>query len=148
MEMDDDGPGEGKSDFGGLCTTPSDYLVRGTGRGQFSHMGRIAYTTEHCGRYSDGSWEGAMTFTAADGSTLVAAYSGASTMDDEAEAYIVANDFVITGGTGRFDGASGGGPGGAHLAWADEIALFTGQFTLPMWIDGSIVYAPGKAKGR
>jgi hypothetical protein len=122
--------------------------VRGTGRGQFTHMGRIAFEYEHCGNYTVGSWEGTMTFGAADGSTIVAAYAGDSTVDDDAEAYGVATRFAILGGTGRFAGATGGGPGAVWLAWVNAVPLFSGQYTLRMWIDGRIVHAPGKALGR
>jgi hypothetical protein len=149
VEWDDDGPGPGTSDFGGRCTTPSDYLIRGAGRGQMTHMGRVSVTSEHCGRYPDGTWDGGfMTFVAADGSALYTTYTGSSTPDFDAETYVFANDFAIVGGTGRFAGASGGGPGGALLAWEDEVPLFMGQFALPMWIDGRIIHAPGKALGR
>jgi hypothetical protein len=60
----------------------------------------------------------------------------------------MSNDFTIVGGTGRFAGASGGGSGGAVLAWADEVPLFMGEVALDMWIDGAITYGPGKAWGR
>lgn len=122
--------------------------MHGTGRGQFTHTGRIAFETQHCGRYRDGEWDGAMTFVAADGSTILSTCSGGSTPDVEAEAYVVANEFTILSGTGRFAGATGGGPGGAWLAWVNDVPLFSGQYTLRMWIDGRIVHAPGKALGR
>ena len=112
-------------------------------------MGRITYTNDHCARAWDGTYDGVMTFMAPDGSNVVTTYTGTITPDFAAEVWVSSCDFVIiVGGTRRFAGASGGGPGGARLAWADQEALFTGQTFLREWIDGHIVYAPGNALGR
>jgi hypothetical protein len=61
---------------------------------------------------------------------------------------VVANESTILGGTGRFAGANGDGPGGAWLAWEHEAPLFNGQTNFRVWIDGRIVRASGKAVGR
>jgi hypothetical protein len=138
-----------ESDFGGRCETPSQYLLRGAGRGQLTHMGRVAVMTEHCGQYPDGTWDGGlMTIVAADGSAVYGTYTGISIPDFDTETYVMTNDFTIVGGTGRFAGASGGGLWGAVLAWEDEVPLFMGEVALDMWIDGVITFGPGKARGR
>jgi hypothetical protein len=112
-------------------------------------MGRVEVTSDHCGRYPDGVWDGGrMTIVAADGSAVYATYTGNSIPDFDAETYVMSNDFTIVGGTGRFAGASGGASGGAVLAWVDEVPLFMGEVALNMWIDGAITFGPGKAQGR
>jgi hypothetical protein len=140
------------STFDGRCAIPSDFLMIGEGRAQASHMGRVAYTYEQCTRYLDPPpgvlWEGVMTLVAADGSSVFMTYTGGAIADYAAEAYVMASDYVITGGTGRFAGASGGGPGGGVVTWVDIVQVFFGLDTMLVQIDGDIVYAPGKARGR
>ena len=63
-------PAAVRSTFDGRCVTPADYLISGAGRAQATHMGRVAYTYEHCALVIEGTWEGFMDFTAADGGTL------------------------------------------------------------------------------
>ena len=145
-------PAEEKSTFDGRCETPSDFLMLGEGRAQASHMGRVAYTYAQCSRYlapqPGVEWEGVMTLVAADGSSVFMTYTGGATVDFAAEAYVMASDYVITVGTGRFAGASGGGPGGGVVTWEDIVQVFFGLQTMDVRIDGEIVYAPGKARGR
>ena len=141
-------PADVRSTFDGRCATPSDYVVSGAGDAQASHMGRVAFTYEHCALAIEGTWEGFMNLTAADGSTLATVYSGMRGFDFETMEYLLYMDFVIVGGTRRFDGATGGGPGGARVAQTTMMEVFAGEATMPLWIDGDIVYAPGKAQGR
>lgn len=139
-------PEDGDRTFGGLCETPSDYLIRSEGPGHLSHMGRITFTNDHCTQLATGTHDGVMTFVAPDGSSVVTTYTGYGI--PEAEAYVFVTDFTIVGGTGRFAGATGGGPCHARLAYADELAVVLGQIPMRQWMDGHIVYAPGKALGR
>ena len=145
-------PAAEKSTFDGRCETPSDFMMIGEGRAQASHMGRVAYTYEQCTRYLDPPpgvrWDGVMTLVAADGSSIFTTYTGGATADYEALGYVLDYDYVITGGTGRFAGASGGGPGGGVVTWVDIVQVFFGLDTMLVQIDGDIVYAPGKAQGR
>jgi hypothetical protein len=145
-------PAVEKSTFDGRCATPSDFLMIGEGRAQASHMGRVAYAYEQCSSYLTPppgvTWEGVMTLVAADGSSVSMTYTGGAVADFEAESYVMASDYVITGGTGRFAGASGGGPGGGVVTWVDIVQVFFGLDTMLVEIDGEIAYAPGKARGR
>ena len=139
-------PVDGDLTFGGRCETPSDYLIRSEGPGRFNHMGRITFTNDHCTQLATGTHDGVMTFVAPDGSSVVTTYTGYGI--PEAEAYVFVTDFTIVGGTGRFAGATGGGLWNARLAYADELAVVLGQIPMRQWMDGHIVYAPGKALGR
>jgi hypothetical protein len=145
-------PAAQRSTFDGRCDTPSDFLMIGSGRAQSSHMGRVAYTYEQCTRYlapqPGVTWEGVMTFVAADGSSVVTTYTGGATADFEMMGYVLDYAYAITGGTGRFDGVSGGGPGGGVVTWVDIVKVFESQATMSVEIDGHIVYAPAKARGR
>jgi hypothetical protein len=141
-------PEDGDSTFGGLCETPSDYLIRSEGPGHLSHMGRITFTNVHCTQYATGTHDGVMTFVAPDGSSIVTTYTGYGYPDYDVEAYMLITDFTITGGTGRFAGATGGGPCYAQLNWEEEEEVVKGQIPVRMWMDGRIAFAPGKARGR
>ena len=141
-------PVDGDLTFGGRCETPSDYLIRSEGPGRFNHMGRITFTNDHCTQLATGTHDGVMTFVAPDGSSVVTTYTGYGYPDFEVAAYMLITDFTIVGGTGRFAGATGGGPCYAQLNWADEEAVVTGQIPVRMWMDGRIVHAPGKALRR
>lgn len=132
--------------FGGRCETPSDYLNRSEGPGRFNHMGRVTFTNDHCTQLATGMHNGVMAFVAPDGSSVVTTFTGYGI--PEAAAYVFVTDFTIVGGTGRFAGATGGGLWNARLAYADELAVVLGQIPMRQWMDGHIVYAPGKALGR
>ncbi|MGD8282211.1 MAG: hypothetical protein PVJ80_14840 [Gemmatimonadota bacterium] len=103
------GPPEfGKSDFGGRCSTPADYLVQFMVTAEALHLGTVVAEMEHCGHIDFQSGftndrDGLMTIHAADGDELSMAYEGTS----------VAGEFegvtTFEGGTGRFTDASGGG---------------------------------------
>jgi hypothetical protein len=139
-------PEDGDLTFGGRCATPSDYLIRAEGPGRLNHMGRITLTNDHCTQLATGTHDGVMTFVAPDGSSVVTTYTGYGI--PEAEAYVFVTDFTIVGGTGRFAGATGGGLWNARLAYVDLPALIAGEIPMRQWMDGHIIYAPGKALGR
>lgn len=141
-------PDDDDRTFGGLCLTPSDYLIRSAGTGQLSHMGRITYTNVHCTQLETGTHDGVMTFFAADGSSVVTTYTGYGYPDFEVGAIMLITDYTIVEGTGRFADATGGGPSHAQLNFADNDAVVAGEIPVRMWMDGHIAYAPGKARGR
>lgn len=111
-------------------------------------MGRITFTNVHCTQSATGTHDGVMTFVAPDGSSVVTTYTGYGYPDHDVEAYVLITDFTITGGTGRFAGATGGGPCYAQLNWAEEEEVVTDQIPVRMRMDGRVAFAPGKARGR
>jgi hypothetical protein len=92
-----------------------------TGEGNASHMGRTsAVTTDQLINLEDGSGTASYSLTAANGDTVVVAITAQNT--DIPGGVMFAGDYTITGGTGRFYGATGNG----LLAGS---ALFTGPNT-------------------
>ena len=77
--------------------------------GTVSHLGRTTMTSAHCtpaGASIDG---GEMALVAANGDRVFITYEGTASPPN-ADGIIVADvDFVIIGGDGRFEGATGGG---------------------------------------
>jgi hypothetical protein len=92
-----------------------------TGEGNASHMGRTsAVTTDQLINLQDGTGTATYTLTAANGDTLVVAISALTT--NIPGGVMFEGDYTVTGGTGRFEGATGSG----SLAGS---ALFTGPNT-------------------
>lgn len=107
-----------RSTFDGRCSVPSDYIVEFSATGQIAHLGEVTGVFEHCSRmnvdmntgvvtfdYGDGR----LTFVSANGDELRGTYT-AGTGELLADGNVACRDtFTLTGGTGRFVGASGGG---------------------------------------
>ena len=76
------------------------------GTGQLTHLGRYFMTSPHTSNVFTGETIGDQIFTAANGDTLTAFCAGFPQM--QADGSVVGGlDCDITGGTGRFEGASG-----------------------------------------
>ncbi|MFO7547361.1 MAG: hypothetical protein R6X29_00620 [Acidimicrobiia bacterium] len=89
--------------FGGRCSVPSQWISTMSGTGTISHLGRVSWTTEHCFQLFAGTFNDAeLVITAANGDKLFATYKGVMTGETT---YV--ETMVITGGTGRFAGATG-----------------------------------------
>lgn len=74
---------------------------------------------------STGAVVGTITWTSADGSTIVADVAGAFTSPTT-----VSGTYLVTGGTGRFEGAAGSASFTATLLGPDTVsASFSGQLT-------------------
>lgn len=102
------GSAAGEVSFGnpGVCTTqPVQTLANVTG--QLTHLGNSAITTAHCAS-SNGmlALDGHATFTAANGDQIFATYTG-HVIAPPAPLIIEEGELIITGGTGRFEHASG-----------------------------------------
>jgi hypothetical protein len=99
------------STFDGRCSVPSSVLLGFEGTGQMSHLGRVTTTGSQCtqidqtdvnrGTFTDGRF----TWTAANGDTLTTTHSGSYAIRGGVS-YIQGEE-IVTGGTGRFAGASG-----------------------------------------
>jgi hypothetical protein len=89
--------------FGGRCSEPSDWISTSAGTGTISHLGKVSWTTEHCFQLSAGTFGDAeVVITAANGDQLFGTYNGVLTGPTT-----FAEILIITGGTGRFTGATG-----------------------------------------
>jgi hypothetical protein len=89
--------------FGGRCSVPSQWISTSSGSGVISHLGRVSWTTEHCFQLFAGTFGDAeLVITAANGDRILGTYDGIMTGSTT-----VAETLVITGGTGRFAGATG-----------------------------------------
>lgn len=86
-----------------------------TGSGVVTHLGRVAWQQTHCTRVdfqAGEGWveDGQAIMTAANGDMLVVSYDVTFTFD-ERYSYLTIQSWEVTGGTGRFAGATGSGTG-------------------------------------
>src|SRR4051812_15508733 len=81
-------------------------LVEGTG--QAAHLGRFTFEFPHVVDRSDSTAVGTYTFTAANGDTLTADVIGQGMPTGTPGFLSIVEVATITGGTGRFAGATGG----------------------------------------
>ncbi len=92
--------------FNNRCSRPSQWISTSEGTGTISHLGRVSWTTEHCFQLFLGTFgefgDAEVVITSANGDQLYGTYDGVMT-----SATTFAEDMIITGGTGRFAGASG-----------------------------------------
>lgn len=88
--------------FDGRCSEPSQWISSMSGTGVISHLGRVSWATEHCFQLPGTFGDAELVITAANGDQLFATYDGVMTGETT-----FAETLIITGGTGRFVGASG-----------------------------------------
>jgi hypothetical protein len=81
-------------------------LVEGTGNG--THLGRFTFAFPHLVNTATRTGVGAYHFIAANGDTLSADVSGLATPTATPGVLSIVETATITGGTGRFAGATGG----------------------------------------
>lgn len=103
--------------------------------GTASHMGRTSMTSQHCTPEGVDISGGEMTLVAANGDEVYVEYLG--TAPPSTEVIVVDLDFTILGGTGRFEGAHGGGKMTVYVVFEGF-----GDFEWPAtWVwDGTIGY--------
>lgn len=117
---------------GGICPAVS-LQVDIAGSGNATHVGKYTYEARECFNPTTLLYGGAFTLTAANGDRIVGTYSGKVFISAEV-AY--EQNVGITGGTGRFAGASGD----FHVS-----GLITGPDTYSQTLSGT-VSSPGAAK--
>ena len=99
-----------RSTFGGRCSTPSDWIAHWSGTGTSNHTGLIKAFGSDCDRVDLATGkvvydEGVITEYGANGDYIFATYTnGTGTLGGA-----FTDDWTITGGTGRFAGATGQG---------------------------------------
>ena len=108
-----------KSDFTAQASfaetpVPGVFTVTTAGVGHASHLGKITLSTSETLDFatSPGTLlvlDGQSVMVAANGDELYWAYEGTGSLPDEHGNSVLSGTFVITGGTGRFSDATGGG---------------------------------------
>jgi hypothetical protein len=118
----------------GPCHT-SGVVVDVTGTGHATHLGNFTTHYRECfvpatGAVTDGSF----TLTAANGDTIFGAYGGQVSPTGDLNVFAYDDPGVITGGTGRFAGASGivGTNGVVNLATGEYSGTITGSVSSPL----------------
>lgn len=134
-----------RSTFDGRCSVPSLFIEFGKGTGEMTHGGRSEVTWSHCTRTTAAHEitfrDGTMTMVTANGDVLTFSYGIGSVTPVNG---VVAIDapFAITGGTGRFEGASGAGTLHGEAPGRPQDLLAGMPFEAEM--TGTIRYAPGR----
>jgi len=107
--------------------------------GDVSHLGASVLTGRHPTPEATDIGDGNMKLVAANGDEVWMTYTGsAPPPSPETGMIVVSIDYTISGGTGRFAGASGGGQMTAHVqALGFEVFAWPATFT---WRGGMIVY--------
>ena len=83
-------------------------FVTATGSGEATHLGRYTVTYEVQVDLPSGTGTGlSAQYVAANGDSLFAEGSGQATPTEEPSVFVVIETYTITGGTGRFAGATG-----------------------------------------
>lgn len=97
-----------KGNFEGTQTStplqPPLALVDGSATGNATHLGRFTVEFPHTVNFATRTGEGTFTFTAANGDTLTADFTGQA---QPGPIVSIVEHAIITGGTGRFAGATG-----------------------------------------
>jgi hypothetical protein len=127
-----------RGSLGGTVTvTPLDppiasVVIEGTGNA--TQLGRFTVEIPHLVNQATRIAVGTYVFTAANGDTLTADFSGQATLVSPG-VLSVAETGVITGGTGRFEGATG--------SFTAERMFFVATGTTTGWFEGT-VSSPGE----
>ena len=93
---------------GTVAVTPVDppfFNVVITASGEATHLGRFSLVVPHLVNFATAVGEGDFNFTAANGDVLTAHFTG--TADTSTPIFTIVEHATITGGTGRFAGATG-----------------------------------------
>ena len=90
-----------------------------TQTGHVTHLGKVVMDNDHCTPAGPDVTGGRMTIVAANGDELSITYSGgpAPAVGPDPAQFDVPIEFVIVGGTGRFEGATGGGHMTVSISW-------------------------------
>ncbi len=129
---------EGTEDFTFQVGDPSgiDLLISGSGGGNATHLGNFTTTWDGDITFGVEFSPIVRTFVAANGDELYAVGLGAGTPPDPDQ--FVVTDFMITGGTGRFEGATGSFT--VERTVFNVLPPFTGLETVGTF-DGTIILA-------
>lgn len=127
------GSEDGTFQFADPCET-NGVIVDVTGSGHATDVGKYTVHYRECLLPATGVVEdGSFTLTAANGDTLFGTYGGQASPTSDPNVIAFDDPGVITGGTGRFAGASGtlDQSGVANLATGEYAATLTGTVSSP-----------------
>jgi hypothetical protein len=113
---------------------PTTLTVRGTEEGTASHLGRFTAAVEEVVNIATAMSTGTIEFTAANGDRLLATTVGGEVGFTPPNISHIEETATITGGTGRFTGASGT----FTIRFTQTIDFATGTATLTGSFEGSI----------
>jgi len=113
--------------------TPPFVFVNIEGGGHATHLGNFEVSIPHVANRSDGTAAGSFVFTAANGDTLTADFIGQATPTDVPGVRSIVQTATITGGTGRFAGATGSfvGEGLTDMVHGTFTESFEGTISTP-----------------
>lgn len=94
--------GNGTGVITGATPGPTGVTITASGEGEATHLGKFTREESILLNPAAGTFTGTIVFTAADGSELHCGFTGAFTGPNTA-----AGTYTFTGGTGRFENASG-----------------------------------------
>ena len=99
--------------------------------GVATHLGKSTILMDSDVDFMTGAQCGIAVFTAANGDELDWVFAGSFTPPDAEGNFTFSGDWEVSGGTGRFDGATGGGAyvGTANLFIGQGEATYTGSIT-------------------
>jgi hypothetical protein len=111
-----------------------------TGSGTVSHLGATTLSATHCSVPTRGGSvaisRGALELTAANGDILYVEYVGTiSPFPDASDTNTFVGNYVVTGGTGRFEDAAGNGLLAGTLSGSLATRVYTGSITAEGRID-------------
>ena len=111
-----------------ISVTPLDecnQLTEAVNRGNATHLGRFSGTAQFVLNVCDLTYVGSYVFTAANGDRISGPFVGSLTPTDVPGVFDNTESAFVTGGTGRFAGATG------TFNLGGQINLNTGTFSLP-----------------
>ena len=87
------------------CGPLAPFLLTGTGNA--THLGRFTVDFPHCVNFANGFGSGTFVLTAANGDTVTGTVIGQAVLPPANGVLSINETWTITGGTGRFGGATG-----------------------------------------
>jgi hypothetical protein len=97
--------GVGAGQITSVTPGPNGVSITAAGSGVATHLGKFTRTEEILLNPMDGTATGSITFISADGDELYCTFTAAFVSTNE-----IVGTYTFTGGTGRFEGASGTAP--------------------------------------
>jgi hypothetical protein len=138
------------STFDGRCSVPSTYVITFSAEADATDLGRVTGEFSHCSQLTFGPngptgatyRDGRGKYVAANGDELLVSYTdGVSGATAETGMLWWRDKYTVTGGTGRFAGASGAGQD--HGEFANFEQVLKGE-SVPFNAEGTLSYGPDR----